>query len=87
MPEREFELTAARGLRLFGREWMPGGPPKAAVCLAHGFGEHIGRWAQAGEYFAARGFAVAAIDLRGHGRSEGRRGHALNLGFLLDDLG
>lgn len=87
MPERDFELRAARGLRLSGHEWMPEGPAAATVCLAHGFGEHRGRWAHAGKHFAARGFATAAADLRGHGRSEGRRGHALNLGFLLDDLG
>ncbi len=86
VPEREFDLTAARGLRLSGREWEPATPPGAVIALVHGFGEHMGRWEYAARWFASRGIAVVAADLRGHGRSEGRRGHALNLGYLLDDV-
>lgn len=87
MPEREFDLTAARGLRLSGREWEPPAPPEAVIALVHGFGEHMGRWEHAARWFASRGLAVVAIDLRGHGRSEGRRGHALKLEYLLEDIG
>lgn len=87
VPEREFDLTAARGLRLSGREWLPATPARAVIALVHGFGEHMGRWAHVAEWFATRGLAAVALDLRGHGRSEGRRGHALKLEYLLDDVG
>ncbi|MEM9826442.1 MAG: alpha/beta fold hydrolase [Planctomycetota bacterium] len=55
------------------------------LCL-HGLGDH----AQMFESFAGKalqsGFASAAMDLRGHGRSAGKRGHAVSYDALLDDV-
>lgn len=48
---------------------------RAVVALLHGYGEHAGRYAHVAEAWKAHGIATYAIDVRGHGKSEGRRGH------------
>jgi alpha-beta hydrolase superfamily lysophospholipase len=71
--ERTFR--AADGALLFGRTWDPD-PTTGAVCLVHGIGEHSGRYRGIAEVLGRAGYAVTAFDLRGHGRSSGRRGDA-----------
>ena len=61
------------GLQLFERAWLPDSPPKAAIAIVHGYAEHSGRYEHVAERLVASGYAVYALDLRGHGRSEGRR--------------
>jgi acylglycerol lipase len=70
---RESSLTGAGGLRIYWQSWLPEGPPHAVIVLAHGYGEHSGRYPHVAVRFADEGFAVYALDHRGHGRSEGRR--------------
>jgi acylglycerol lipase len=57
------------------------------LLVTHGFAEHSGRYEFLGSWFASRGCAVHAYDLRGHGLSAGRRGHVERFGDFLDDLG
>ncbi|WP_297853654.1 alpha/beta hydrolase [Meiothermus sp.] len=45
------------------------------LLIIHGFGEHSGRYENLAQHLAAQGYAVYAPDLRGHGGSEGQRGH------------
>ena len=73
MLHEEDYLTSSDGLRLYRQSWLPDGPPKAVVVLVHGFTEHSGRYAPVAEELNRHGHAVDAIDLRGHGRSEGAR--------------
>lgn len=68
-----FKLTSKDGTTLMGRHW-DAKQPFATVALVHGFGEHCGRYQPWAEHLTARGVQVVAIDLRGHGRSEGKRG-------------
>lgn len=63
----------SEGLKLFERAWLPDGAPKAVIAIVHGYAEHSGRYEHVAERLVARGCAVYALDLRGHGRSEGRR--------------
>lgn len=49
------------------RRWLPEGPPRAVVQVAHGMGEHVGRYGRFAQALVARGFAVYANDHRGHG--------------------
>ncbi|MDR1135981.1 MAG: lysophospholipase [Clostridiales Family XIII bacterium] len=49
--------------------------PKAVVCLLHGTGEHARKYRTLAEWFAEKHISTYAIDLRGHGASEGQRGH------------
>lgn len=56
------------------------------MVLVHGLAEHSGRYEHVGAWFATRHCAVHAYDHRGHGRSEGPRGHLDSFAQLLDDL-
>ena len=62
-----------KGGKLFVRHWEPTGTPSANLVICHGVNSHGGHYIRAAEDFAARGFAVTALDLRGRGRSEGER--------------
>ena len=53
--------------------WWSGDEPAWAILLAHGFGDHSGRYQRYAEAIVARGGAVVCPDLRGHGLSEGDR--------------
>jgi acylglycerol lipase len=66
-------LTASDGVRLYAQWWRPSGAPKAIVCLIHGGGEHSGRYTHMAQALTHAGYLVGAVDLRGHGRSPGRR--------------
>jgi len=70
----EFDLIATDGVRLYGKSWIPG-EPRAVICLVHGLGEHLGRYEHVAAHLVAKGFALYAYDQRGHGRSQGKRGH------------
>jgi alpha-beta hydrolase superfamily lysophospholipase len=69
----EFSLTSKDEKELFGRHWAIENP-KAAMVLVHGFGEHCGRYEHMASYLNTQGIAVVAADMRGHGKSEGKRG-------------
>jgi len=77
---------AADGVKLFTQSWLPEGEPRAAIFLTHGYAEHSGRYAHVAAYLAARGYAVYAMDLRGHGQSEGLRAHIDTFETYLADL-
>lgn len=59
--------------------------PRAVVGLLHGYAEHGKRYAHVADAWAERGIATVAIDMRGHGRAEGRRGHCDRFEEFLDD--
>lgn len=67
------QLRSFDGLRLHAARWIPDGEPKALLLIIHGYSEHGGRYEHVARYLAERGFAVASLDYRGHGRSEGAR--------------
>ena len=81
----ESVLTSLDGVDLFARTWEPESDPHGVVCLVHGLGEHSGRYVDVAAVLNDAGYAVSAIDLRGHGRSPGRRGHT-PFAPTLDDL-
>lgn len=69
---QEDSLRVPGGLQLFEQSWTPE-LPRAVVLLVHGFAEHSARHASAALHLARRGYAVQSFDLRGHGRSQGKR--------------
>ena len=85
-------FPARDGLRLFQRRWLPGGRApcthgwRAEVLLVHGIVEHGGRYAPTAEALARDGCAVSALDLRGHGKSEGLRCWIRSFDEYVDDL-
>ena len=65
---------------------FPCAAPSHVVCLIHGIGEYAGRFQRVAEYFNRAGIAVVSMDLRGHGRSEGKRGHCAPREEILKDI-
>lgn len=80
-------FTGKDGLRLYWKSEQPEGPARAHVVVVHGYGDHVGRYRSTFEALVAQGFAVHGFDYRGHGRSDGRRGHCEVWSEFLDDLG
>ena len=74
------------GVKFHLQAWEPDAKSKAVVVLLHGLGEHIARYSVVSEALVKAGFDVMGFDLRGHGRSGGRRGHTPNYEALLDDI-
>jgi acylglycerol lipase len=83
-PHDEY-VTTPDGLRLFTRRYT-NADPIAEIVLTHGFGEHSGRYNALVEHLTAQHYAVTAYDHRGHGRSEGLKGHIERFGDYVDDL-
>ncbi len=81
----ECRVRMRDGARLFLRCIEPQ-TARASVLLVHGMGEHSSRYLHVAERLAQNGFRVCLFDLRGHGRSDGRRGHVENYAQLLDDI-
>ncbi len=84
-PDHVRYVAAADGSRLFVREYGPADAPKTLVII-HGYGEHGGRYESRLAPFLAAGFRVIVPDVRGHGRSDGGRGHVMAFDTYLDDL-
>ncbi len=82
----ETNWPGSDGLNLYAQGWEPDAPPKAVVCLVHGLGEHSGRYAHVGMVLTQAGCALLGFDLRGHGKSEGPRGHAPSWEVLFSDV-
>jgi alpha-beta hydrolase superfamily lysophospholipase len=84
---RTGHFDGAGGVRIFWQAWLPDGTPRGVVAMAHGVSEHSGRYAWTGEQLAARGYALYALDHRGHGQSEGSRAVIDRLDNAVADLG
>lgn len=86
MKTTEWQFETRDGLKLFAQTWEPQGRPNAVLCLVHGHGEHVGRYAHVAAALTDAGYALTGFDLRGHGKSAGPRGHTPSYDALLDDL-
>ena len=60
--------------------------PNHVVVLIHGIGEYAGRFARVADYFNEEGIAVVSMDLRGHGGTEGKRGHCAPRAEVMKDI-
>lgn len=85
--ETPIQLRTADGFELYVRRfedrtraWL------RTFLVVHGHGEHGGRYRQLAAWFSARGVRLYVVDLRGHGRSGGARGHTPSLRAMLGDL-
>ncbi|MEV4862921.1 alpha/beta hydrolase [Streptomyces ossamyceticus] len=64
-----FTFDSEDGIQIHVHAWKPDTPPRAIVQIAHGMGEHAGRYASLAAALTAQGYAVYANDHRGHGLS------------------
>ncbi|MFO0549159.1 MAG: alpha/beta hydrolase [Polyangiaceae bacterium] len=83
----EETFRADDGLTLYAQAWRPrDAAPRAALVIVHGLRDHSGRYAGLAQALTRRGFAVYAMDLRGHGRSQGPRAHIDRFEKYVDDV-
>jgi alpha-beta hydrolase superfamily lysophospholipase len=73
------------GPRLFVAELGAADATRTLVVI-HGYAEHGGRYLKRLAPAAAAGWRVVLPDLRGHGRSDGPRGHVMRFAEYLDDV-
>jgi alpha-beta hydrolase superfamily lysophospholipase len=76
---------SSKGIRIYSCI-HPVPAPEGVVLISHGLGEHSGRYGHVVHHFQEENLACVRYDLRGHGRSDGLRGHADSFTDLLDDL-
>jgi alpha-beta hydrolase superfamily lysophospholipase len=82
----EGTFAGAEGREIHWQAWLPEGEPRAVVVIAHGASEHGGRYRYVVERLVPDGFAVYAIDHRGHGRSGGTRAQLDRMRHVVADL-
>lgn len=86
MLHTEGTFRAFDGETIHHQAWLPDASPRAVVLLVHGLGEHAGRYEHVAEALVDAGYAVRALDHRGHGRSSGKRAFVESYDELLRDL-
>ncbi|HZZ89474.1 MAG TPA: alpha/beta hydrolase [Caulobacteraceae bacterium] len=69
--EQRFRYEGADGAGLAGFRWSGASKPKAAIQLAHGAGEHSGRYLGPLSPIIEAGYVVYSADHRGHGLTSG----------------
>ena len=75
------------GVAHYAQRWRPrSGEPRGVLVIHHGLADHSDRYAAFAERAVHAGYAVWALDMRGHGRSAGERVRFDRIDDLLDDL-
>lgn len=85
MKPKKFSIEASDKLALRGKLYAVNNP-QALVLIVHGLGEHQDRYTHVAEAMNAAGFSCFTFDIRGHGISDGKRGHIPSYEQLIDDL-
>jgi alpha-beta hydrolase superfamily lysophospholipase len=84
---RQSEFSGAGGVRIYWQSWLPEGESRAQIVLVHGASEHSGRYEWTASQLVAAGYAVYALDHRGHGKSGGPRALIDRMDNALADVG
>ncbi len=84
-PTRTDTLAGSGGLAIHLAMWEPATAPRAVAVVAHGFGEHGGRYGNLVARLLPAGYAVYIPDHQGHGRSGGHRA-VVRHAEVLDDV-
>ncbi|MCF8572063.1 lysophospholipase [Gordonia sp. HY002] len=66
-------VTGRHGITIVYDVHRPDTEPVGVVVVAHGLGDHAGRYHHVAKEFTDRGYLVVAPDQAGHGRSGGKR--------------
>ncbi|MFA9201670.1 MAG: lysophospholipase [Cypionkella sp.] len=85
-PTTEWTLAGHGGVPLHAQGWLPEGPARDVIAIAHGYAEHGGRYGNLVERLVPRGYALYALDHRGHGRSGGQRARGARLQWVIEDF-
>jgi acylglycerol lipase len=78
-------FTTADNIRLYEKTWGLDNA-KGVVLITHGIAEHSGRYEHVALSLNSAGYSVVAFDLRGHGKSSGKRNYINSFQDYLNDL-
>ncbi len=82
---REGFFPARDNLRLYFQSFRPA-DAVGVVAVIHGYADHSHRYMHVFQALNEQGLATHAVDYRGHGQADGRRGHVDHFGDYLDDV-
>jgi acylglycerol lipase len=83
----EEKIGSNGGPGIFVRSWRPTGrDPRAIVVICHGVNSHGGQYRWSAEQLVTNGYAVYALDLRGRGKSEGKRFYIDHVSEYVNDV-
>jgi len=83
--EKQAAFTGQKGCKIFFR-MFEAPDEKARMVIAHGLGEHSGRYENLIMQLVPMGISLWIPDFRGHGKSQGKRGHVLSFDEYTSDL-
>ncbi|GAB4286588.1 MAG: alpha/beta hydrolase [Marinilabiliales bacterium] len=86
MKQHEYIWKSYDGLNYYGKSWSNGHHAKGVINLVHGIGEHCARYEELAQKFVENGFDVISMDYRGHGKSEGKKGHTPSYKHYMYDI-
>ena len=81
----EYSWKTSDNLKMHAQCWKSNTSTKAILILAHGFGDHINRYDPWAVKFAEKGYDIISMDMRGHGKSDGKRGYAPSYQQIIND--
>ncbi|MEM7013073.1 MAG: alpha/beta fold hydrolase [Verrucomicrobiota bacterium] len=81
--EDTLELEASKH-RIHRYRYLPDGNRIGGLVMVHGLGDYLGRYEHIAKLFCDRGFECTGVDLPGHGRSSGSRGHIPSIETITD---
>lgn len=59
---------------------------KKRIFIVHGIAEHLDRYDHVAQFLNQNGYSVIRFDLRGHGKSEGKRGYIKSFRDYIEDV-
>lgn len=86
MKHSDDRFIGAGGRSMYYQCWEPDAASAALLLLVHGAGEHSARYQHLAQFFTGHNYTVGALDLNGHGCSEGVPGHVESFNDYLHDL-
>ena len=80
-----YTISTSDGINLFVRDYSVENS-NIVLLFIHGLGEHSGRYLNYIQEFNNHNISIFTIDTRGHGKSEGMRGHSPSYEKLMSDI-
>jgi alpha-beta hydrolase superfamily lysophospholipase len=79
-------LTMSDDIALHVQRWVSETPPVATFVIVHGLAEYGGRYSDFAHRISTIGFQTVAMDLRGHGKSPGKRAYVFDIHQFVNDV-
>jgi len=86
LQRREGHFSSFDNTELFFQTWSKDEPAQGTIIITHGMAEHSECYHPLAKTLAENNWHVVGWDLRGHGRSEGKRGYIRDFSYFEKDL-